>query len=355
MTIPLRSLDGGSDARRQRLAELSEALKSPFPPGEEQYRVGNTWERDGKQFGRVLTYIDARAVFDRLDAVVGPGNWSSELIPVERTAGAYLCRLTVLGVTKTDVGQAGADEGEKEKSGASDAIKRAAVQFGIGRYLYELDLPPAQLEPAGKGGKWQLPRGYKPPARQQAPAAKEKKSAPPAPVAPPPPPPASPPPLPAEKPAAPPPPPAAEAPAQLPELAKGSKGPLSVHGLTLADKEMLADCAQEYGLAQKAMGLWLRFRYGCKQGFVDLTQKQYADALQVLPKYGAPITSDQMRNLHGVAKDYGFDHDALHQLAQEKMDLASLADARLFHYECLLQELLPREAKKAAQAKAGAR
>jgi hypothetical protein len=44
-----------------------------------------------------------------------------------------LCRLTVLGITKEDVG-----EGEDLKSAFSDAFKRVAVKFGVGRYLYEL-------------------------------------------------------------------------------------------------------------------------------------------------------------------------------------------------------------------------
>lgn len=135
-----------------------EALRAPFKPGAEQYRAGPTWERDGVRYTRPLAYIDARAVFDWLDEAVGPGGWSTEL---ERLGpGVYLCRLSVFGATRTDVGMAGEHESEKEKSGASDAIKRAAVQFGIGRYLYDLDLPPVALE--RRGSDWVLPPGWKP-------------------------------------------------------------------------------------------------------------------------------------------------------------------------------------------------
>ncbi|HEY9766489.1 MAG TPA: Rad52/Rad22 family DNA repair protein, partial [Chroococcales cyanobacterium] len=140
------------------LAEVAEKLKAPFPSGAEQYRLGPTWERDGKMFGRAFAYIDARAVFDRLDETVGPDNWESHL---ERLApGTFLCRLTVLGVTRSDVGTAGEQEKEKEKSGASDAIKRAAVQFGIARYLYQRDLPAVCLEK--NGNEWVLPQGWRP-------------------------------------------------------------------------------------------------------------------------------------------------------------------------------------------------
>lgn len=140
------------------LSQVSDALRAPFGPDEERYRIGPCWTQGGTRFTRPLAFIDARAVFERLDAAVGAAGWTSDL---ERlAAGVYLCRLTVLGVTRADVGMAGENESEKEKSGASDAIKRAAVQFGIGRYLYTTDLPPVQLE--RRGDDWVLPRGWSP-------------------------------------------------------------------------------------------------------------------------------------------------------------------------------------------------
>lgn len=142
------------------LAAAAAALRAPFPPGVEQYRVGPTWEQGGDRFTRPLAYIDARAVFARLDEAVGHDNWASD---IERLGpGVYICRLTVCGVIRADVGQAGDNEGEKEKSGVSDAIKRAAVSFGVGAYLYERDLQPVRLEQRGKD--WVLPKGWRPPA-----------------------------------------------------------------------------------------------------------------------------------------------------------------------------------------------
>jgi hypothetical protein len=43
-------------------------------------------------------------------------------------------RLSVVGVTRDDVGTA--SNFEPSKGTASDALKRVAVMFGIGRYLY---------------------------------------------------------------------------------------------------------------------------------------------------------------------------------------------------------------------------
>lgn len=145
------------------LEAASALLRAPFPPGVEQYRAGPSWTQNGERWTRPLAYIDARAVFARLDEAVGPDHWATRL---ERLApGVYLCALTICGVTRTDVGQAGENEGEKEKSGASDAIKRAAVQFGVGAYLYDQELPPAKMEQRGQD--WVLPRNWRPSGRAE--------------------------------------------------------------------------------------------------------------------------------------------------------------------------------------------
>lgn len=120
-------------------ADLFEALAAEFPAGEVKTR---------NQGGRSLAYIQAHTVMDRLDAVVGPENWWTELIPTGTARGtSWLCKLSIRLpdgsiLTKQDVGSnAGMtingqpDTENDDKSGASDAIKRAAVHFGIARYL----------------------------------------------------------------------------------------------------------------------------------------------------------------------------------------------------------------------------
>ena len=122
-------------------------LTGPFPPEEVKWRVGSTTQDKSK--GLALAYIDARAVMNRLDQVVSPQNWQDEY----QTEGArVICRLSIkIGdewITKSD--GAGATATEGEKGAISDAFKRAAVKWGIGRYLYGMESPWVQIVPAGK-------------------------------------------------------------------------------------------------------------------------------------------------------------------------------------------------------------
>lgn len=89
-------------------------------------------------------YIDSRLVMDRLDDVLGVMGWRDhyEVQP----DGSVVCTLSLkLGeewISKTDVGSPSEqpDSGDRLKAAFSDALKRAAVKFGIGRYLYRLPL-----------------------------------------------------------------------------------------------------------------------------------------------------------------------------------------------------------------------
>lgn len=94
--------------------------------------------------GNRFAYIDARQVMDRLDKVVGPGNWQSHFFV--QADGSVECTITVYNSSKADVGyknnpkaQPGDNTYEYEplKAAYSDALKRAAVQWGIGRFLYD--------------------------------------------------------------------------------------------------------------------------------------------------------------------------------------------------------------------------
>lgn len=113
--------------------EVLEALGAPFPDDEVEFLPRGNFE--GK--ARALAYIDARSVMRRLDAVVGPANWSFDFELLSPDGKMVKGKLTVLGVTKCDAGE-GASEDEVLKSAVSDALKRCAVHFGIGRYLYYL-------------------------------------------------------------------------------------------------------------------------------------------------------------------------------------------------------------------------
>jgi recombination DNA repair RAD52 pathway protein len=128
--------------------QLQQELMKPFPLESVSWRVGST-NRD-KSKGMALAYIDARDVMDRLDQVVGFNNWQDEYI--ETIKGRVICRIGIkVGdewIYKSD--GAGDTSYEGEKGAISDAFKRAAVKFGIGRYLYSLKAPWVEVEERGR-------------------------------------------------------------------------------------------------------------------------------------------------------------------------------------------------------------
>jgi len=134
-------------------------LAEPFELSEISFRPGSR--------GSVLVYIDARVVAARLNSVVGAENWSDSYSTVllEDTRdyalddegktvskpsydgnyrydhvthkyGGIKCDLTILGLTKSDIGAP--SSADQLKGATSDALKRAAVKFGVGAYLYDL-------------------------------------------------------------------------------------------------------------------------------------------------------------------------------------------------------------------------
>lgn len=132
-------------------------LKAPFPPNKISWRVGSTTKDKTK--GMALAYIDARDVQDRLDEVCGVDGWQCRYIPMhdKKTVceiGLFCCRpgeVVNEWIWKSD--GAGDSDIEAEKGALSDAFKRAAVRWGIGRYLYDLDSPWVELDTYEKDGK----------------------------------------------------------------------------------------------------------------------------------------------------------------------------------------------------------
>lgn len=113
-------------------------LAAEFPRGEVHWRAQTVLERDGKHKALALAYIDARNVMERLDSVCSPENWQDRL---EETAkGRVLCGISinVNGEWIVKYDGAGDTDVEGDKGALSDALKRAAVKWGIGRYLYGL-------------------------------------------------------------------------------------------------------------------------------------------------------------------------------------------------------------------------
>lgn len=136
--------------------ELRRRLCEPFNARDVEWRVTKVHEGNGL----AVPYITSRAIQNRLDDVVGPFNWRPRFIPwhqyvpkvtavegKEDTArtpvASQLCGLSIYDeerkawIEKID----GAENTDFEtiKGGISDSFKRAAVLWGVGRYLYAFD------------------------------------------------------------------------------------------------------------------------------------------------------------------------------------------------------------------------
>jgi Rad52/22 family double-strand break repair protein len=156
--------------RDPHLVALTAALAEPFEPREVKFKPQSV--KNNRCLA--MAYIDARLIQDRLDEVLGVENWTDNYTILND--GSVMCRLRLkLGdrwITKTDVGSPSEqpDSGDRLKAAFSDALKRAAVKFGIGRYLYRLPaqwvdydgvkkqiVSPPQLPP------WALPKSKRAP------------------------------------------------------------------------------------------------------------------------------------------------------------------------------------------------
>lgn len=135
-------------------------LKAPFAPEDLEWRIQSAGETNGRIWARVLCYVTARAVMDRLDEVFGPAGWQDDYR--QGPAGGVLAGIGARigdewvwkwdGAENTDI--------EAVKGGLSGALKRAAVKWGVGRYLYRLGEAFAVVHDGGahraktKDGKW---------------------------------------------------------------------------------------------------------------------------------------------------------------------------------------------------------
>lgn len=193
--------------------QLHLSLAKPFPSKSIEWRVGST--NSDKTRGTALPYMTARAIQDRFDEAVGPGGWEAKYRVVEteiasRKMAAMFCAISLYvdgkWVTKEDAveiavsGESGRGHIDPVKTAVSDAFKRAAVLWGLGRYLYGFDAPwvdlkdgkyfvtqpslPAHLLPEGDTGvaaptrSGEAPAAEKAAAPAQAPAPAEKPAAP---------------------------------------------------------------------------------------------------------------------------------------------------------------------------------
>ena len=138
---------------------IQRELARPFAPEDLEWRLQKTLE--DKLRGIAVPYVTNRAIQARLDDVVGPDGWYNEYKPWHRAGqkDAQICGISICFpekgfITKWD----GAEDTDIEpvKGGLSDSMKRAAVQWGIGRVLYSMDVVWVNIEKQGKS--WIIPK-----------------------------------------------------------------------------------------------------------------------------------------------------------------------------------------------------
>lgn len=124
------------------MKQLVEKLKAPIPYS---WRVQSRTKDRSKAM--CTAYIDARDVMNVLDQHCEYG-WESQFKDVAGFIFAGIGIRDDKGNThwRWDAGQRVEDNAQDQmydqaaKSAASDAFKRAAVQWGVGRFLYDLDI-----------------------------------------------------------------------------------------------------------------------------------------------------------------------------------------------------------------------
>ena len=138
---------------------LWEALRAPFPP-EEIEKLPKPLSREDRDKGKCLEgsrysadghycggwharsihldYVGHGGICMRLNEVVGPENWSLEPFALSpeglplMARGEFWVKLTILGVTKMEV----AANYSSTQEAVGDALRRAAMRFGVGTYLW---------------------------------------------------------------------------------------------------------------------------------------------------------------------------------------------------------------------------
>ena len=117
-------------------------LAEPFDPSEIKERPGRG--------GMTFSYVDARAVMQRLDDVLTPEGWDFQSSVIPGTDIVH-GKLTIGGNIREDYGYPNSDQDDEPvKAASSDALKRCAVMYGIGRHLYT-DNTHSRTSPTGNG------------------------------------------------------------------------------------------------------------------------------------------------------------------------------------------------------------
>src|ERR1044072_1731300 len=127
-------------------AKTLSTLKQPVEPRLIKTREG--WrDRNGNQ--HMVEYVEWHTVADILDRVAP--TWSHAVRGIVQIGEmvAVTCAITIDGVTREGVGTGNADNETGIKKAEHDALKRAAIKFGIARELYQREWEVIEREGAG--------------------------------------------------------------------------------------------------------------------------------------------------------------------------------------------------------------
>jgi len=136
----------------EKVLHIQAKLAEPFSPLQTHYKPQAT----NNNRCLPVAYIDARDVQDRLDDVMGIDGWRDEYDVIPGVLNV-VCKLWLKipgqgWIAKYGNGAQSAqkDEGDRIKSAFSDALKIAAVKWGISRNLYRMKLPWVDYDPNKK-------------------------------------------------------------------------------------------------------------------------------------------------------------------------------------------------------------
>lgn len=122
--------------------QIAEALRAPFDVSHIDWKPQGKG-RNGKV--RVVPYIDARLAMKRLSEVFGVNHWSDsyKVLVADDKIAVVECTIVAGGASHSDVGDCEIggytpNLGAALKGAYSDSLKRAAVHFGVGAYLYAM-------------------------------------------------------------------------------------------------------------------------------------------------------------------------------------------------------------------------
>lgn len=133
---PFSSTRNGSRPPAHHFAQILQQLSSAIRPGDIKQREG--W-RDRNGNSQFVDYVEWHTVADLLDRLTP--EWSHTVRDMLHLGNfvAVIVALTINGITREGIGTGTADSETGIKKAEHDALKRAAVKFGIARDLYRED------------------------------------------------------------------------------------------------------------------------------------------------------------------------------------------------------------------------